>query len=174
MILSGKSRRSQDRIAGLAQQGGANMDDFDKRILRIIQSQPDLTIREIGAAVGLSHSPCWKRLQALQARGILRGKAYVLDREALGLDVRAWCIVKLKSHSNDALAQFERAARAMPEVISCAILSGDDDYMLEIVTRNLRSFEVLIKDSLVRLPGVAQVTSRIALREVKSNGPLPL
>ena len=85
MILSGKSRRSQDRIAGLAQQGGANMDDFDKRILRVIQSQPDLTIREIGAAVGLSHSPCWKRLQALQARGILRGKAYVLDREALAL-----------------------------------------------------------------------------------------
>ena len=68
--------------------------------------------------------------------------------------------------------EFTRKVEALG--LDITILSGDDDYMLEIVTRNLRSFEVLIKDSLVRLPGVAQVTSRIALREVKSNGPLPL
>ncbi|MEH7827864.1 Lrp/AsnC family transcriptional regulator [Gemmobacter denitrificans] len=150
------------------------MDDFDRRILRVIQTEPDLTIRDIADRIGLSHSPCWKRIQALQARGILRGKRWQLDREALGLDVRAWCIVKLKTHSQQGLEQFERAARALPEVMTLAILAGNDDYLLEIVAPNLRSFESLIKDSILRLPGVDQVSSRIALRELKSDAPFPL
>lgn len=150
------------------------MDDTDRRILQVIQAHPEITMRDLGEAVGLSHTPCWKRLQALEAAGILIGRRYVLDREALGFGVTGFCLVKLRAHSDDGLKRFETAVQQTPEIIRCAILSGDDDYLLEIVAQSLRDYERIVNERIVKLPGVESISSRMSLRDVKPDSPLPV
>ncbi|MFC3567914.1 Lrp/AsnC family transcriptional regulator [Paracoccus sp. TOH] len=150
------------------------MDETDRRILQVIQREDDLSIREIAERVGLSHTPCWKRMQALQEAGILAGRRYRLDRLAMGLQVRAWCMVTLKIHDKHTLPDFEAAVARIPEVVGCALLTGHEDYMLEIVVRDLRAFELLLKEQLLPLPGVQHLSTRIGLRDILSERPLPV
>lgn len=149
------------------------LDETDRRILRVIQSADDLSIREIADRAGISHTPCWRRMQAMEAAGVIAGRRHRLDRQAMGLQVRAWCMVTLKIHDSATLPDFERAVARIPEVIGCALLTGQEDYMLEIVTADLRSFEALLKDRLLPLPGVQHLSSRIALRDILADRPLP-
>ncbi|WP_347266597.1 Lrp/AsnC family transcriptional regulator [Paracoccus sp. (in: a-proteobacteria)] len=150
------------------------MDETDRRILRVIQTGDDLSLREIAERVGLSHTPCWRRMQAMERQGIIAGRRYRLDRQAMGLQVRAWCMVTLKIHDKDTLPDFEKAVARIPEIVGCALLTGQEDYMLEIVARDLRAFEMLIKERLLPLPGVQHLSTRIGLRDIISDRPLPV
>ena len=150
------------------------MDRIDYRILSILQASPDLPTSELAERVGLSNTPCWRRLKKLEADGIIRGRALLLDADALGLTVNVFADIRLKQHDEDTLLALENAVRGQPEIVECFSVSGESDYTLRIVTRSIGDYESFLKKVLLHLPGVASVNSRFALGCVKMTTALPL
>ena len=150
------------------------MDDADRRILRAVQKQPDLTMRELGEITGLSHTPCWRRLKKLQDEGHIVGRRYILDAQKLGFEVIAFCFVRLNAHSRDTLEQFEKAVRNVPEVVQCYSTTGDHDYILKVLARNVRDYEKTIKHKILQLPHVSFISTSLSLSEVKNTLDVPV
>ena len=150
------------------------LDDADRRILRIIQDQPDLTIRELGDQVGLSHSPCWRRLERLREHGIIGDKRYVVDPQAVGYEVVALCFVKSSEHSRERLQAFEDAVQNVPEVLQCYSLSGDYDYVLEVLARSIREYEEAVKNAILQLPNIQSLSTSFTLKRVKKSYSIPV
>lgn len=150
------------------------LDDADRRILRAVQSNPDLTMRELGEATGLSHSPCWRRLQKLKEDGVLGAKQYVLKPEALGFEVNVFCLVRMKEHSREKLLAFEAAVSRLPQVMQCYSITGEHDYILRVLAHSIRHYEETIKSSLVSLPHVAAISTSVTLKEVKNTTSVPV
>ena len=150
------------------------MDDADRRILRAIQKNPDLTMRELGDETGLSHTPCWRRLQALREKGIIKEKRYILDPETLGFEIVVLCFIRMKEHTQEALNAFETAVCRVPQVLQCYSLTGDHDYMLRVIAESVRDYEQTMKRVLVGLPHVASVSTSLTLSEVKNTTNLPV
>jgi len=124
--------------------------------------------------VHLSPSPCLRRLKALEEGGVIEGYRAVLDREAVGLGLTVFVEVKVEGHSEAVATAVQEAVTAMPEVVSCHIVSGAADFLLEVVVPDLRAYERLLLGSLLNLPSVGDVRSNFAIRTVKAPGPLPL
>ena len=122
----------------------------------------------------LSPSPCLRRLKALEEGGVIEGYRAVLDREAVGLGLTVFVEVKVEGHSEAVATAVQEAVTAMPEVVSCHIVSGAADFLLEVVVPDLRAYERLLLGSLLNLPSVGDVRSNFAIRTVKAPGPLPL
>lgn len=152
----------------------AEVDDVDRDILRAYQHDPDISMEELGAKVGLSHTPCWRRVRRLQAAGVIRGKSLDVDRQALGLDVVMLLQVRLKQHDERTLIEFEKRVQQQPEIMDCYSIAGDHDYFLRIVCRSAKDYEILLKKTLLHLPGIASVNSHFAMNEVKHSGVLPI
>jgi Lrp/AsnC family transcriptional regulator len=150
------------------------VDKIDYRILSILQASPDLPTSELAERVGLSNTPCWRRLKKLEADGIIRGRALLLNADALGLTVNVFADIRLKQHDEDTLLALERAVRGQPEIVECFSVSGESDYTLRIITRSIGDYESFLKKVLLHLPGVASVNSRFALGCVKMTTALPL
>jgi len=150
------------------------MDNADKRILRAIQEQPDLTMRELGEVTGLSHTPCWRRLNRLREDGIISHKRYVLDADKLGFEVTAFCFVQLKAHTRETLEEFEQATLRVPEIVQCHSATGGQDYILKVLARSVRDYEEAIKQKLLKLPHVASINTSLALKEVKNTPDVPV
>lgn len=150
------------------------MDQIDRKILDILQKDPDLTIAQIGERVGLSHTPCWRRIRQLQDSGVIKGRAIVLDPLKLNLEVTAFVFVRLKSHDEDALTQFEQAVATIPQIMQCYLMAAEFDYILRVITTGVQEYEAIVKRKLLHLPNVAFVNSSFALREIKSTLALPL
>ncbi|MGC4249882.1 MAG: Lrp/AsnC family transcriptional regulator [Sphingobium sp.] len=149
------------------------MDEIDLRILRTLQSQPDISLTDLAAKIGLSQTPCWRRLKKLEQSGVMRGRAVLLDPAALGLTVNVFAHVKLKSHHEEALDAFELATADHPEIIECFSMSGESDYLLRVVSQSIETYERFLKRELIHLPGVASVNSSFALKCVKDTSALP-
>ncbi|HPE59754.1 MAG TPA: Lrp/AsnC family transcriptional regulator [Thiolinea sp.] len=152
----------------------AGLDATDIRILRIMQSSPELNIHEIGERVGLSHTPCWRRLRRMQDNGIIQGRVWLLSQELTGLDVSIFVSVRLKTHTPELLEDFEQATRDLPEILQCYSMSGEFDYLLRVVVASVRDYEKTIKGKLLRLPHVAIINSHFALSEIKNTTCLPI
>lgn len=150
------------------------LDAIDRNILRILQRDPDRNISKIGEAVGLSHTPTWRRIRKMQDAGIILGRAIRLDAEKIGLDVSIFVFVRLDKHSAGVLEEFEEAARKVPEILQCYTMSGDFDYLLRIVVASVRDYERTVKGKLLKLPHVGTLSSHFALNEIKNTGELPL
>ena len=150
------------------------MDDFDRKILRVFQAEPELSVQELAERVGLSHTPCWRRLKKLEADGVIKGRAVILDPEALGLSITVFAHIKVKQHDEDTLEVFERSARERPEIVECFSMSGDSDFLLRIVTGSVAEYEQFLKRTLLHLPGVGSVNSSFALKCVKNTTMLPI
>jgi Lrp/AsnC family transcriptional regulator len=150
------------------------LDEIDRRILEEVQEDASLSSAEIAARVGLSASPCWRRIQRLEKEGIIRGRVALLDPEALGLGVVVFASVKLSRHGREALPQFEAAIKRYPEVMECYTVSGGVDFLLRVVTRDIHSYERFLREHLTQLPMVAEVHSRIAITQVKYTTAVPL
>ena len=150
------------------------LDDIDLKILRVLQDDCDLNINEIGAQVGLSHTPCWRRIRKMEEAGIIAGRRCYLDPEKVGLDVSIFVFVRLRVHSEGVLEEFEAATLDIPQILQCYTLSGDFDYLLRVVVRNVREYEKTIKGALLKLPNVGHLSSSFALNEVKNISQLPL
>jgi Lrp/AsnC family transcriptional regulator len=157
-----------------ARNADRTLDEADMRILRVLQKEPTLTVAELGERVGLSHTPCWRRVKQMEEAGVIQGRAVVLDPDALGFEVSVFCLVRLKQHDEETLNAFEDAARRLPEILQCYSLAGEHDYVLRVLVRSVRDYEQVVKVSLLHLPHVNHVQSNFALREVKNTSALPI
>lgn len=151
-----------------------SVDATSLKILKLLQRDPDLTVAEIGQRVGLSHTPCWRRIKQMEADGIIKGRAIVLDADKLDLEVSVLCFVRLKQHDEDTLLAFETAVFDMPDVVQCYSVAGEHDYFLRVLARDVKTYEEVLKKSLLHLPGVAFINSSFTLRELKNTHTLPL
>lgn len=151
-----------------------DMDAIDWRILTHLQRHGDATAAEVAEAVGLSQSPCWRRIQRLEAAGVIKSRVALIDRKAVGLNVLIFSHVKLEAHSGDKLDEFREAIRRIPEVQECFVLMGQVDFLLRIVTEDIEAYERLFFERLSKLPGVREINSMIAVSAVKETTELPL
>jgi Lrp/AsnC family transcriptional regulator, leucine-responsive regulatory protein len=150
------------------------LDRVDRRLLEVLQREGRLSNVALAERVHLSPSPCLRRLKALEQAGVIDGYRAVLDREAIGLGLTVFVEIKVEGHSEDTAAAIEDAVAKMPEVVSCHIVSGAADFLLEVVVPDLRAYERLLLGSLLKLPSISDVRSNFAIREVKAASPLPL
>ncbi|RME67072.1 MAG: Lrp/AsnC family transcriptional regulator [Alphaproteobacteria bacterium] len=150
------------------------MDQLDRTILRVLQEAPDLSVQALAERVGLSHTPCWRRLKKLEAAGAIRGRAVLLNPDALDLKINVYAYVKLKQHDEETLDAVERIVQAQPEIVECFLMSGDSDYILRIVTGSVAQYEAFLKKVLLHLPGGAAITSRFTLKCVKLTTKIPV
>jgi Lrp/AsnC family transcriptional regulator, cysteine-sensing transcriptional activator len=150
------------------------LDRIDRRILDVVQREGSLPVAEVAARIGLSTTTCWRRIQALEQAGVIRGRVAVLDRAALGLDVTIFAHVKLSTQGRDAIAAFAEAIRERPEVLDCYTTMGEWDFMLRIVTRDIKAYEAFYLDHLSKLPYVQSINSSVTVTVIKETTVLPL
>lgn len=155
---------------GLAEQ----LDAVDAKILDLIQHDASLSVAEIAERVGLSSSPCWRRIKRLEDAGIIQRRVTILDREQLGLGFEVYCTVKLSLPTKENLEQFENNVIKWAEVVQCATVTGAADYELRIVTRDMHAFDDFLRDKILSLGLVSNIESRIVIRGVKNTTAVPL
>jgi len=151
-----------------------DLDAVGARILDLIQHDASLSVAEVAERVGLSSSPCWRRIKRLEEEGVIQRRVTILDREKLGLTFEVYCTVKLSLPTKQNLDTFERAVNGWPEVVQCATVTGAADYELRIVTRDMHAFDDFLRDKLLSLGLISNVESRIVVRSVKNSTTLPL
>jgi Lrp/AsnC family transcriptional regulator len=150
------------------------LDSIDTHILALIQDDAALSVAEIAEKVGLSSSPCWRRIKRLEEAGVIVGRVTLLDRAKLGLGFEVYATLKLSLPTKDNLETFETAVRGWPEVIQCATITGGEDYVLRIITRDMQAFDDFLRDKILSLGLVSNVQSRIVMRTVKNSTAAPL
>lgn len=150
------------------------LDSVDARILDLIQHDASLSVAEIADRVGLSSSPCWRRIKRLEDVGVIQKRVTLLDREQLGLAFEVFAEVKLSLPSRENLEAFEAAVTRLPEVVQCATVTGGMDYVLRVVTRDMHAFDDFMREKLLSLGLVSNIESRIVIRSIKSSTAVPL
>ncbi len=150
------------------------MDDMDRKILRTLQDEPRLSMQALAERVGLSHTPCWRRLRKLEDAGIVDTRALVLDQDGVGLPITVFAHLKLRQHDEATLETLERAMLDCPMIIECFSIAGSSDYICRIVVASIAAYETLLKKTLLHLPGVSEVNSQVALKRVKLTARLPI
>ncbi|HEX8570450.1 MAG TPA: Lrp/AsnC family transcriptional regulator [Caulobacteraceae bacterium] len=150
------------------------LDAVDARILELIQHDAGLSVAEIAEKVGLSSSPCWRRIKRLEDVGIIQRRVTVLDKDKLGLAFEVYATVKLNTPTRENLDAFEAAVAKWPEVVQCALVTGGEDYVLRIVTRDMHAFDDFLRGKLLAQGLVSDVHSRIVVRGAKDATALPL
>src|SRR5262245_25478630 len=152
----------------------SELDAIDRRIVAALQADGRLSNVDLADKVGLSASPCLRRVKRLEREGYIDGYRAVLRRDRVGLGFSVFVGVKIESHANERALVFEQAVTAMPEVIAGHLISGEADYLLEVVVPDLESYQQFLVGKLLNLPMVREVRSNIAIQTVKAGGPLPL
>ena len=151
-----------------------HIDATDRRILQLLQTEPGINAAAIGERIGLSQSAVWRRMQSLREEGVIREQPVKIDRERVGLDTMVFAHVTLTSHGRSNLAQFANAVRSFPEVLDCYLLLGNVDFLLRIVTADIKSYEQFFFEKLSQLPGIQEINSNISMTEVKHSTVLPI
>jgi Lrp/AsnC family transcriptional regulator len=152
---------------------GRRLDAIDRKILAVLQEDASLSVAEIGDRVGLSSTPCWKRIQRLEADGVILRRVALVDQNKIGLGLSVFVSVESSDHSDAWLKRFAEAVRAMPEVMEFYRMAGDVDYMLRVVIPDMQSYDVFYKKLIHAVP-LKNVTSRFAMEKIKSITALPI
>ena len=150
------------------------LDEIDRRILAALQQDGRLTLAELSQKVGLSSSPCHRRVRLLEERGVIERYAAVINQRSVGLPVSVFISIKLESQREDSLQRFARAIAPWPEILECYLMTGQRDYLLRVVVADLAAYEVFLKTKLTRLNGISSIESSFALEQVKYTHMLPL
>ncbi|MCZ8131996.1 MAG: Lrp/AsnC family transcriptional regulator [Steroidobacteraceae bacterium] len=150
------------------------LDAVDLRILQLLQADASLSAADVAAQVGLSQSPCWRRIHRLEQEGYIAGRVALLDRRKLGFRVMVFVHVKLVRGARNSLGDFEATVKAFPEVLECHMLMGETDFLLKVVTQDVEGYEQFLRDKLSTIPSVQEVQSSMALTSVKCTTELPL
>ena len=151
-----------------------SLDAIDRKILENLQNDARMRNVELAEKVGLSPSPCLRRVGNLEETGVIRGYATLVDAEAVGLPVSVFVSVTLEKQIEKTLEKFEKEIRARPEVMECYLMTGDADYLLRVVTADLGAYERFLIEHLTRIPGVASIKSSFALKQVAYRTALPI
>lgn len=150
------------------------LDDIDRKILAALQEDGRMTSAELAERVGLSPSPCARRVRLLEQAGIITGYVALVDQVAVGLPVSVFASIKLERQREEELDRFAEAVGRWPEVVDCHLMTGQRDYLLRIVVEDLEAYERFLKDRLTRLDGVASIESSFALKQLKRSHSLPV
>ncbi len=150
------------------------VDAYDRKILTILQDNGRLTNKQLAEAVRLSPSPCWRRVQALEKSGIIQAYRAVLNQEKLGLTITAFAHITLDNHHTETVAAFDQAILQWPEVLECHATSGDHDYLLKIVTRDMPAYNRFVSEKLLKLPAIRSINSSFSLNCNKNATCLPV
>jgi Lrp/AsnC family transcriptional regulator len=149
------------------------MDVTDRKILTLLQGDASLSVAEIGSRVGLSSTPCWKRIQRLEADGVIQRRVALVDQDKIGLGITVFVSIETGDHSQDWLSKFADMVGAMPEVMEFYRMAGDVDYMLRVVVPDIQGYDTFYK-KLIGSVALKNVTSRFAMEKIKSTTALPI
>jgi Lrp/AsnC family transcriptional regulator len=149
------------------------MDAIDRKILAVLQDNASLSVAEIGSRVGLSSTPCWKRIQRLEADGVIQKRVVLVDQDRIGLGISVFVSIETGDHSQDWLDRFAKEVGAMPEVMEFYRMAGDVDYMLRVVVADIAGYDAFYKRLITSVP-LKNVTSRFAMEKIKSTTALPI
>lgn len=152
----------------------SKLTESERKILTVLQQEGRISNQALAERVGLSNSPCWRRVQALAESGVIRRYAALLDPEAVGFKVVAYAHINLQRHNEETVEEFEAAVRAAPQILECYAVTGDADFLLKVLVPDIAGYDRFLHDFVFSLPGVGQVHSNLALREVKYETALPL
>jgi len=150
------------------------LDRYDLHILKILQNDSSISMQDLGAQIGLSHTPCWRRVKKLEEHGIIIKQVALLNSKNLDLDVNVFVHVTLRQHHENALNRFEEAVSQLTEVVECYTVSGETDFLLRVVVKDVEAYEKLLKGTLLQLPEVGNLSSTFALRQVKYTTEIPI
>ena len=149
------------------------MDAIDRKILAALQEDASLSVAEIGSRVGLSSTPCWKRIQRLETDGVISKRVALIDQDKIGLGITVFVSIETGDHSQDWLNRFAEVVGAMPEVMEFYRMAGDVDYMLRVVVPDIAGYDTFYKRLIATVP-LKNVTSRFAMERIKSTTALPI
>lgn len=150
------------------------LDEINRKILSALQQDGRLTLAELAQKVGLSPSPCHRRVRLLEDRGVIERYVAVINQRSVGLPVSVFISIKLESQREDSLQRFAKAIAPWPEILECYLMTGQRDYLLRVVVADLAAYEVFLKTKLTRLNGINSIESSFALEQVKYTHMLPL
>lgn len=150
------------------------LDKTDRKILRLLQTVPEITAAAIGERIGVSQATCWRRLQRFREQGLIPEQTVTLDPKKAGFHAMVFAQVKLNSHGRSNFTAFADAIQRFPEVQECHVLLGNIDFLLRIVAEDLEAYERFYFEELSQLPGVQEITSIIALSQIKRTAALPV
>ncbi|MEW5250437.1 Lrp/AsnC family transcriptional regulator [Microbulbifer sp. 2201CG32-9] len=151
----------------------SSIDRIDRQLLAILQADVSLSIEELAERVGLTKTPCWRRVQKLEKSGIIRRKVALLNAEILGLSVSVFAQVKTGEHTPEWAEQFAARMAELPEVVDCHRMAGDYDYLLRVVVSDIAAYDRFYKE-LIRQVGISDIVSNFALEQIKSTTELPI
>jgi len=154
--------------------GSVLLDGYSLKILSELQRDSRQTVQQLSAAVGLSPTPCWKRIKDMEAAGVIRGYTALVDPEKVGLHLTVMVEVNLTHHNEELVQRFEQAIAASPYIARCQATTGQSDYLMTVLAPDIKHYERFLHDTIFKLPGVTHVRSSIVLREIKSEVALPI
>lgn len=152
----------------------SELDPIDRAILRLIQRDAALSLAEIAAEVGLTPTPCWKRIRRMEQTGVIIGRVALLDPAKVGLGLSIFVAIETGDHSAPWIQTFADSVEKMPEVVDCWRLGGDVDYLLRVVVPDMAAFDGFYRRLTAEVPSLRKVTSRFAMERVKNTTALPL
>ncbi len=151
-----------------------DLDRTDYRILHFLQNDGRMPNTELAEAIGLSPSPCLRRVRALEQAGVIRRYVGIVDAHAVGLPINAFVSVSLRSQEKAALEEFQRRVASYPEVMECYLMTGTSDYLLRVVMPDLESYERFLVEKLTKVAGIANIQTSFALKPIVQRTELPL
>ena len=150
------------------------MDNLDKKIIFELQNNGRLSNFEIAEKVGLSPSPCLRRIKNLEKKKVISGYTAIVDEELFGYPVTAFVSVRLENQTDGTLKKFEEGISTLVEVVDCWLVTGNRDYLLRVVAENLKTYEKFMREDLTKIKGIASIETNFALGSVKTQQPLPI
>jgi len=149
------------------------MDEIDQQIVRTLQVDGRITNQELASRVGLSPSPCLRRLRRLEADGVIKGYTAIVDQRRYGLPLDIFVHIKLERHSDKAVRTFEEHVNRVDEILQCYLLTGSADYLLHVASADLESYDRFMRTRLQSIPGIAAIETSFAIKQIKRRGALP-
>jgi Lrp/AsnC family transcriptional regulator, leucine-responsive regulatory protein len=152
----------------------SKLDRIDSKIIAMLQSDGRITLQELADKVGLSPTPCARRLRMMEDEGIIKGYSAIIDQAKIGLPISAFASIKLERQREEYLDRFAQTVSKWPEVVDCYLMTGQYDYLMRVVVADLAAYEAFLKTKLTRLEGVASIETSFALGQTKRSEVLPL
>ena len=173
--MKAKSRKiSPKRPPKLAEPANRPLDETDRRILKAMQADGRMTVQAIADRVGLSASPCLRRIRHMEEAGIITAYSVTIDQRSVGLPVSVFVSIKLERQRSNELDRFGDAISDWPEVMECYLMTGQFDYLLRVVCADLAAYEIFLREKLTRVEGVSSIESSFSLAQVKYSRALPI
>lgn len=150
------------------------LDEKDQKILDLLQTDASLPMSDVAAAVGLSPSPCWRRVRRLEETGVIKARVALVDRTKIGPSLTAYAFISLDRHEDNLIDQFHAAIQSAPEVTNCAAVTGAVDFLLVVVVPDMEAYERFLRRRLLGLTMIRSINTSFMLREVKSSTAVPI